>query len=209
MFRITDVVKHLAITNVVIYALSWILFQENRNILALYYPASEHFQPYQLVTHIFMHADVSHLFFNMLTLIFLGPTVEALWGSRRFLFYYLFAGFGAIIAHLIIWYFSVQSIDPIFYESAMNNVNSYVLGASGAVYGITAAFGLLFPERELQLLFIPVPIKAKYLAFGLILLDSTLGISGRSTGVAHFAHLGGAFAGAFLIMYWQKYGSKL
>ncbi len=206
---ITDVIKQLVIINLMFFIGTALLLPNNWNILALYYPMSEHFEPYQLVTHMFMHADLWHIGFNMLILIFLGPMVEQNWGAKRFLFFYLFCGFGAVIAHLIVWYFQVNSFSPPMYESYMASPRAFMLGASGAVYGVIGAFGLLFPERTIQLIIPPIPLKAKYLALGLITLGAIQGVGGSGDGVAHFAHLGGAFAGAGLILYWQKFGSKL
>ncbi len=209
MVRITDVVKHLIIINVLLFFGSRLILGDNYRMLALYYPSSEYHQPFQYITHMFMHADISHLFFNMLTLFFLGPTIEAAMGQRKFLFYYLFAGFGAMLMHLGVWYFDVQTFSDTYYANYMADPRPYVLGASGAVYGIIAAFGYLFPNTKLMLIFPPIPIKARYFAIGLILIDAFLGVTGRSTGVAHFAHIGGAVAGVLLLLYWEKYGSKL
>jgi membrane associated rhomboid family serine protease len=208
MIRITDVVKHLLIINVIVFLGSMFILADSR-ILSLYYPASEYFKPFQLISHMFMHADTSHLLFNMLTLFFLGPMIESFWGSKRFLFYYLFAGFGAMFVHLLIWYFQLSGLSAIEFQMAMQSPNFRVLGASGAIYGILIAFAMLFPDTRLMLLFPPIPIKAKYLALGLIAIDLFFGVSGRQTGIAHFAHLGGALFGFLLIMYWRKFGTKL
>jgi len=230
MNRMTEVIKHLIIINVLMYAASWTLFGDNRNILAMYFFASEHFQPYQIVTHMFMHGDMMHLLFNMLSLFFLGTYVETLLGPKRFLFFYLTCGVGAMLAHIGIdayQYFSLmESIPPDTIQEILNGgkdiitsgrnysdaslaslngiLNVPMLGASGAVYGVLIAFATLFPEVKLMLIFPPIPVRAKYLALGLIAYDLIAGAGGYSTGIAHFAHLGGALVGFLLIMYWKN-----
>ena len=174
------------------------LMGDSRISLALFYPGSDFFEPYQLVSHMFMHANTGHLLFNMLSLFFLGPMVERVFGTRRFLFYYLFAGFGAALTHLAFMYYQIDI------SGDYTGINIPVLGASGAVYGVIIAFAVLFPDVRLMLIFPPIPIKARYLAAGLIALDLFSGISGYSTGIAHFAHLGGALFGYLLILYWRK-----
>lgn len=229
MMKMTEVIKHLIIINVLVYAASWTLLGEGRDILAMYFFASESFQPYQIVTHMFMHADVHHLLFNMIGLFFLGTHVEMLLGEKRFLFFYLTCGVGAMLAHIGInafEYFSLMEIiSPENIQEIQNGglrimkrgvydtnsnlsslyglFNTPMLGASGAVYGVLIAFATLFPEKELLLYFV-LPIKAKYLAIGLIAYDLFLGAGGYDTGTAHFAHLGGALVGFLLIMYWKK-----
>lgn len=198
MGQITEVVKHLLLINVVVFLGTYALMPESRLMFAMYYPSSELFQPYQLVTHMFMHADVGHLFFNMLSLFFLGPWVEQRIGSRKFLTFYFVAGFGAAGLHLLVRYYLINQLG---YTGEMNIP---VLGASGAVYGVLAGFGTLFPNARLMLLFPPIPMKAKYLAIGLIVIDLFTGISGTRTGVAHFAHVGGAVAGFIMIQYWLR-----
>ncbi|MDX1683929.1 MAG: rhomboid family intramembrane serine protease [Saprospiraceae bacterium] len=198
MGQITDVVKHLLLINIVAFIATITLLPDSRFILAMYYPASEYFSPYQVVTHMFMHADLGHLFFNMLTLFFLGPWVERRIGSRKFLIFYLASGFGAAGLHLLVRYYLVSQL------GYMDEINIPVLGASGAVYGVLAAFGTLFPNARLMLLFPPIPIRASYLAIGLILFDLITGVSGTRTGVAHFAHVGGAITGFLLILYWIR-----
>lgn len=198
MGQITDVVKHLLLINVVMYLASVALFPESRYILAMYYPSSDFFQPYQLVTHMFMHADLGHLFFNMLSLFFLGPWVERRLGAKKFLIFYFAAGFGAAALHLLVWYYMVSQL------GVTSEINIPVLGASGAVYGVLAGFGTLFPNARLMLLFPPIPIRAAYLAIGLILFDLFTGMSGTRTGVAHFAHVGGAITGFLMIQYWIR-----
>lgn len=198
----------------------------------LYSPLSEKFKPIQLVTHMFMHGGISHLLFNMLGLFFLGPYVEKRMGSQRFLIFYLVCGVGALLAHLgvdYIQYFQMKEYTSgmslqqlrdfmstgtyqgtglgrneaeILYQNLYGTFNIPVVGASGAIYGVFLAFALFFPNMRLMLLFPPIPIKAKFLVAGLIAIDLFSGISGQQTGIAHFAHLGGALAGFILVSLW-------
>ena len=191
MSRLTEVVKHLLIINALIYFGATMLLPKmeiEESILYLFYPGTESFQPFQLITHMFMHGSISHILFNMMSLFFLGPMVEQSLGSKRFLTFYLLCGVGAMLLHLGIDYFSVHHVP--------------VVGASGAIMGVFTAFALLYPNTKLMLLFPPVPIKAKYLMMGLIAFDLFSGVSGVSTGIAHFAHLGGVIAGFLLMMTW-------
>lgn len=237
MNQFTGVVKHLVIINVIVYFGASLLetsYPAIRDILPLYFPMSEHFIPTQIVTHMFMHGSISHLLFNMLTLFFLGPYVEKYLGERKFLLFYLVAGFGAMFMHLCIDYIQFLSIadqinasdfamvkdegkavlmsgrNYIGVNGQLNSIlNIPVVGASGAIYGVLVAFAMFFPDTRLMLLFPPIPIKAKFLALGLIAFDLFAGVSGQKTGIAHFAHLGGALFGFLLIIYWRsKYGRR-
>jgi membrane associated rhomboid family serine protease len=164
-------------------------------MLYLFFPASDYFQPYQIISHMFMHSSVGHLFFNMLSLFFLGPYVERYLGSKKFLILYLASGFGAVVAHMGVDYY-------LYIQGALNIIP--VVGASGAVYGVLLAFAYLFPDVKLMLLIPPIPVKAKYLALGLIAYDLYSGVARSGTGIAHFAHLGGAVTGILLAIYWQN-----
>ncbi len=209
MIRLSEAVKHLLIINVLMYFGSRIILGEavftntieswGWRQLALFHPQTDFFEPYQIVTHMFMHANERHLLFNMLGLFFLGPMVENALGTKRFLFYYLSSGFGAMLLHLLIQTFTAQ-----YYGGEIPIIP--MLGASGAIYGILIGFAILFPNQELMLIFPPIPIKAKYMALGLILLDTYAGVFSHNTGVAHFAHIGGAIAGALIILYWKGRG---
>lgn len=192
--RVTDVVKHLLIINVIFFVVFHILFTGYKDAMALYYPGLEqHFKPYQIVTHMFMHGNEQHILFNMISLFFFGPMVEQRMGPKRFLTFYLICGFGAVALHMGLIYTGYLS-------------QGYrVVGASGAIMGIFVAFALFFPNREIHLIIPPIPIKAKYMILGLIAIDLFSGVSGQATGIAHFAHLGGALAGAILINIWDKY----
>ena len=237
MNRITDVVKSLIIINVIMFVGTAMLPSEVRSMLALYFPLSESFQPYQIVTHMFMHAreNLFHLAFNMYALFLFGTALENLWGGKRFLFYYLFSGFGAAILYLVVKYIEYQNaislIDPQMVEVITNEGNDVImrgqnysnaglaklngilhvpmLGASGAVFGLLAGYGMKFPNNELGIFPLPFFIKAKYFVLIYGAIELFLGLSSYNTGIAHFAHLGGAIFGFFLIMYWNKFGSRL
>lgn len=227
MFRISEVVKHLLIINVLMYFGTLVLLGEpstsfnalfngqvtdlsawGRYQLAMFYPTSEFFQPYQLVTHMFMHGDIMHLFFNMFALFMFGPPLEMTWGPRRFLLFYLVTGLGAMVLYLFVKYLELQTgnVSP-------NVINIPMLGASGAVFGILAGYGLLFPNSVIQLLFPPIPLKAKYFVAIYAGIELFSGISAfarvSNGGVAHFAHVGGALFGLLLVLYWRKFGSRL
>ena len=189
MGRMTEVVKHLIGINVVVFLAVYLSpFPSIREYFVLYPAGTPYFKPGQLFTHMFMHGGEMHLLFNMLALYFIGPTVENHMGSRKFLYFYLFSGIGAMLLHLLI------------------GGNAPVVGASGAIYGVLAGFAFIFPNTQLMLLFPPIPIKAKYLVTILIVIDLFSGISGTRTGIAHFAHLGGALFGILLILYWRNFG---
>jgi membrane associated rhomboid family serine protease len=217
MYRITDTVKHLLIINVLVFLGSMLLgspgedvmmslINERSNLfadwgryrLAMFFPTSDYFHPYQVVTHMFMHADVGHLFFNMFGLFMFGPPLESVWGPKRFLSYYLITGFGALGLHLIATYMEIQMMGGSSYL-----VNVPMLGASGAIFGLLAGFGMLFPNATIMLLFPPIPLKAKYFVLIYAVIELFLGVSNFTAGVAHFAHVGGAVFGVLLILYWR------
>ena len=198
MGQLTDVVKHLLLINVIIFLATGLLMPDSWRVLALFYPQSDFFQPFQLVTHMFMHADIGHLAFNMLSLFFLGPWVERALGPKRFLIFYFASAFGAALLHLIVRYYTISIVGDI------SGINIPVLGASGAVYGVVIGFGYLFPNAQLMLLIPPIPIRAKYLAIGLVVMDLMFGFSGTQSGVAHFAHVGGAITGFLLLYFWRN-----
>jgi rhomboid-like protein len=217
MFQITDVIKHLLIINLIVYFGAEVArYTEvwDAALLSLYYPDSVNFRPFQLVSHMFMHGGVAHLFFNMLALVMLGPYVESFLGAKRFLTLYLVSGFGAMLMHVAIWYLQLSSLSGTEYNYLMSipyyNIREGmdhifpVVGASGAVYGVLAAFAALFPNTRLMLLFPPIPIKAKYLVAALVAFDLISGLSGSGTGIAHFAHVGGALFGFLTLLFWRK-----
>jgi membrane associated rhomboid family serine protease len=160
------------------------IFVRLENLLALQ-PLDGRFWPWQPLTYMFLHAGFIHLFFNMLALWMFGMELENTWGSRKFLIYYLVCGVGAAIANLL--------IAPLIGQGAPT------VGASGAVFGVLIAFGMMFPDRPIYLYFL-LPIRAKYFIAVYIGLELFYGVTGTSEGVAHFAHLGGAAVGFMYVL---------
>ena len=197
MYRITDTVKHLLIIHVLVYFATLLLGTQRYN-LAVFYPTSEFFRPYQIVTHMFMHGNLTHLFFNMFGLFMFGPPLESIWGPKRFLGYYLITGFGALGLHLLATYIEIQ-MNP----SMAGSINVPMLGASGAIFGLLAGFGMIFPNATIMLLIPPIPIKAKYFVLIYAGIEFFLGVSNPNGGIAHFAHVGGALVGVLLVLYWR------
>jgi membrane associated rhomboid family serine protease len=198
MMNITPTVKQLLIINVLFFIGSQYMGEIAYHYFALYSFESPNFKIYQLVTHMFMHGSISHIAFNMFALYSFGSTLESFWGSKKFLFFYISCGLGAaVINNLVNQYF-------------LYDIMSVAVGASGAIYGLLVAFAFMFPNAELAMMFIPVPIKAKYFVPGIIAVDLFLGLKGNSifgsggTGVAHFAHIGGALIGFIMMWYWKK-----
>lgn len=191
------IVRGLLIMNVVVFLAQTLLGSrfELTALLALWPVDSPYFKPYQLVTHMFSHASISHILFNMFSLWMFGKILENLWGGKRFLFFYLICGIGAAVAHLTVQHFT-SGVAP-------------TVGASGAIMGVIVAFGYLFPNTELYILFIPVPVKAKWAVIGYIAIDLFSGVASFSgDNVAHFAHLGGALTGFILVLIWNRTNRK-
>jgi len=206
MPRITEVVKQLLILNILLFGATEWFMPELRYILSLYYPAATgYFRPWQLVSHMFMHANFNHLLFNMFALYMFGTALESYWGGKRFLKFYFICGFGALILYLGVLYLEVSAFDPLTYRAFIERPYP-MMGASGAIFGLLAGYGMMFPESKIMLLIPPIPMKAKYFVIIYAVIELIFGISGIQTGVAHFAHLGGALFGALLIIYWRKTG---
>ncbi|MCD6202620.1 MAG: rhomboid family intramembrane serine protease [Bacteroidales bacterium] len=198
--------------------------------LALYYPKSEYFRPYQFVTHLFMHAGLAHLFFNMFAFWMFGRVLENVWGGKRFFIFYFVTGMGAAGFYTLVhWleyrtlltHMSAQETQLVFEKGAdilnhlQNFTNPYmaklnlllntpVVGASGAVFGVLLGFGMLFPNTQLMLLFPPIPIKAKYFVIGYGALELYLALAQPGSNIAHVAHLGGMLFGYIMVKYWNK-----
>lgn len=218
---ISDVVKHLLIINVLAFIATLAFMGEpdqatlqalvnervtdfdlfRRYKFAVFFPASEYFKPYQVVTHMFMHGDFSHLFFNMFALYMFGTPVEMAWGPKKFMSFYFITGFGAFALQMLVQYIEISN----GMQSA-NAANVPMLGASGAVFGILAGYGMQYPNSIIQLIIPPVRMKAKYFLIIYATLEIALGLSPFQTGVAHFAHVGGALFGILLVLYWRRRG---
>jgi membrane associated rhomboid family serine protease len=192
MFRLTPVVRNLIIINVIVFIIQMITHDSFTNYLALYNKESGFFQPYQLFTYMFAHGGFSHIFFNMLSLAFMGPILESFWGQKKFLLFYLITGVGAGLFNFLI-------------ELFIGSGPSVMVGASGAIYGLLMAFGMIFPNMEVQLLIPPIPIKAKYLVFLLGGMTFLLDPSGK---IQHFEHLGGVVVGFIVVKAWRSQGGS-
>ncbi|MDA9328575.1 rhomboid family intramembrane serine protease [Flavobacteriales bacterium] len=215
--NIPPVTKNLIILNVVVFALQNFIPDFTFNF-ALHFFKSPDFQPYQLISHMFMHGGFTHLLFNMFGVYMFGSAIESRLGDKKFLLFYLITGFGAVVLHmgsqmlenhemanqLSVWYAEARISDQQLSNGYYNTFNITV-GASGALFGLLTAFGLLFPNQQIFLMFIPVPIKAKYFVLlyaGYELFQGLQGSSGDN--IAHFAHLGGALFGLLIIKEWKK-----
>jgi membrane associated rhomboid family serine protease len=221
--RGNPVVFGLIVANVIVFVLQLMLSKFNiTESFALHYYNNEGFKPHQIITNFFIHSPImfSHILFNMFCLYTFGTWLEKAWGSKRFFSFYMICGVGASI----ILIFSMPFSADLYAQSAeglkrfMGNtpaaiedyLNTHVsLGASGAIMGVEVAFAYLFPNTELMMMFIPVPIKAKFLIPGFILLDLFGGFTySAGDNVGHFAHLGGALIGFLLVFYWNKTNKK-
>lgn len=231
MFRITEVVKNLLIINGLFF-LALVTFGDFMvEHFSLFYPWSDHFYPYQLVTHMFMHADLGHLVGNMFALVIFGSMVEERIGSKRFLILYAIAGLGASLLHMgsitAEVYPTILSADPVAlarvkaeglsilfngqnysdsYLASLNYaVNGRTVGASGAVFGVLAAAAMLFPNRQIMLLIPPIPLRIQTLALlyaGYEVLE--LFRNSPDDNVAHLAHIGGMLFAYLVIRFWRK-----
>ncbi len=209
-----SVVFNLLAINVVVFLISSAKQQFMFDWFALYYPASPMFKPVQLVSHMFMHGNFMHIFSNMFGLYMFGTTLERVWGPKRFLLFYFVTGLGAMLLHtavhaLIVYNISGSVAPPMStvmqYEQLQSIYYAGTVGASGAIFGILIAFGMMFPNTELILLFFPVPIKAKYFVLLYVLFELYSGFQmNPSDNVAHFAHLGGALFGFIMVKYWNR-----
>ena len=205
------VVKNLLLINILAYVVTMLTGNFMYENFALFYFKSPFFKPIQLVTHMFMHGGFTHIFFNMYTLFIFGCVLERVWGSQKFLFYYFVTGLGAALLHLGVMYLQLQgyiadaNAGDIYAAAKIQALLSTpTVGASGAIYGLLLAYGMLFPNNVMQLIFPPVALKAKWFVLIFGALELVLGLSGRGSDVAHFAHLGGMIFGYFLIVYWKK-----
>lgn len=212
-FSTPPVVQNIIILNVLFFMAEMILPARMGDWmfanLGLYFWESGNFHLHQLVTHMFMHANLTHLFMNMFALWMFGRTLEYELGSKRFLIYYMVTGVGAALIQLGVTWLQVDSMSSAaFVDQAklQSLIYAPMIGASGAVFGVLLAFGMMHPNAILMLLIPPIPIKAKYLVIGYGVLELFLGTTGLQSGVAHFAHLGGMLWGFFLLRYWKKRG---
>jgi len=224
--NLTPVVKNLLIINILCFLIFMLFDHGNEGgriseLMGVHYFNAPDFRPWQLITYMFMHGGVQHILFNMLALFMFGPILEYAIGPKRFLNLYLISGIGAIL-----FQWTIQAIEMVHFTGGItisdpNNLASYemfqqnaqavydiyhvnVVGASGAIFGMVVGFAMLYPDLELMILFLPVPIKAKYLIPAYIALEVYSSIRpSPQDNVAHLAHLGGALFGFILIKAWR------
>jgi membrane associated rhomboid family serine protease len=191
MFNVTPLVRTLIIINVAVFLLQNLFANLGvTELMSLWDIHSGYFRPYQFFTYMFAHGSFTHILFNMIAFASFAPILEGYWGDKKFLTFYIATGMGAGVIYAAFNYFFPGN-------------GGFMLGASGAIYGILMAFGMLFPNMELMLLFPPIPIKAKYMVFLMGFITYALDRSGT---VAHLAHFGGAFIAFLLISYWRTRG---
>ena len=221
--NLTPVVKNLLIINIIFFIATYVLGHifDMEKWLAVYYFNSPHFRAWQVISYMFMHGGIAHIFFNMFALFMFGPILEYSVGSKRFFNLYFISGIGAIIIQMAVQAIQVHGItggfilsnpdlDSSYLQFGVNAQKLYeiyntpVVGASGAIFGLLVAFGMLYPNMEMMILFIPVPVKAKYIIPGYIAIELFSGV-GQFSGdnVAHFAHLGGALFGFIMVKFWH------
>lgn len=209
-----SVTFNLIAINCIVYLATVLVGDRMYELFSLFYPASPFFKPMQLVTHMFMHGSLMHLFTNMFALFMFGTVLERIWGPQRFLFFYFVTGLGAMLLHTAVQAFIIHNFSGSFtpalaalsqFPDAAAIYVTPTVGASGAIFGILIAFGTLFPNTELFLLFLPIPIKAKYFVAIYVAWELYMGLSmSQGDNVAHFAHLGGALFGFLLVKYWNR-----
>jgi membrane associated rhomboid family serine protease len=190
MSNVPKAVKHIILINVLMLVLTYL----NNPLMSKWFalnPISFLWKPWQLVTYMFMHGGIGHLFFNMYTLFIFGSVLENIWGTKKFLTFYFVTGIGAALVNI-----GVQYLTGSF---------ALTVGASGAIYGILMGYAMLYPDSRLTLLFPPVSMKAKWFVLIFAGIELLLGISNNpADNVAHFAHLGGLIFAFLLIMFWKK-----
>jgi membrane associated rhomboid family serine protease len=258
-FSMPPVIKNIIIINIGVFALTFFAQDFMFRYFSLYSLRSPLFEPYQLVTHMFMHGSLGHIFFNMFGVFMFGRILESVWGSKKMLIFYTVCGLGAALTHLTVNYIQMSKLFSLagqfdaapsyalfneivdkfgirqvgYYEQMVNfmqqwfyqtddmsfipqattyvqrivstNLQVPTVGASGAVFGLLIAFAMMFPDVELIFIFLPVPIKAKYLIPIYAVVELVFGVSNfKWDNVAHFAHLGGALFGFLLVKYWKR-----
>jgi membrane associated rhomboid family serine protease len=199
MFRLTPVIRNLIIINVIVFVFQSMAKQVAplTQMLSLWNVYTPNFRPYQLFTYMFCHADFFHIFFNMLMLSFAGPILEEFWGPKRLIILYTVCGVGAGLFNII--------IDMVVGQPSFITM----IGASGAVYGVVTAFGIIFPDMELRLMFLPFSFRAKYLVMVLGAMAIFSAVRPDATdNTAHLAHLGGIVVSIILIQIWRRTGGS-
>jgi membrane associated rhomboid family serine protease len=230
--HIPPIVKNLLIINILFFAATYVMQSKGINLstyLGAYYFDAPNFKIWQPITYMFMHGGFTHILFNMFALYMFGGVLENRWGSKRFINFYLITGLGALALQWAVQAFEVYQItgSPInqgaipleslaqgmFNPALLSETQAGILhgiyfapmvGASGAIFGLLVAFGMLYPNTEMYIMFIPVPVKAKYIIPVYIVLELFLGVASfQGDSVAHYAHLGGALLGFILVKLWK------
>lgn len=216
MFNIDtrSVTFNLIVINSLVLFATVVFGDKMYELFALFYPASPFFKPMQLVTHMFMHGSFMHLLSNMFALFMFGTVLEKMWGPQRFLFYYFSTGLGAMLLHSAVQALIIHNISGSFapplsvmgeYPAVMDIYRTPTVGASGAVFGLLAAFGMLLPDEMLIIFPLPFPIKAKIFVLLYAVFELTMGVAAvPGDQIAHFAHLGGALFGFLLVKFWNR-----
>ncbi|WP_163218199.1 rhomboid family intramembrane serine protease [Bacteroides sp. 224] len=222
MNTMPPVTKNLIIINILFFLATYVARGYGIDLneyLALHFFKADNFNPAQLVTYMFMHGGFSHILFNMFALFMFGRVLEQVWGGKRFLLFYLVCGVGAGLIQELVQYIEFESLFAGYPKTHVRIpdgstllVGEYLnywrtVGASGSVFGILLGFGMLFPNERIFIMFLPIPIKAKYFVIGYAVVELLMGLANNpGDNVAHFAHLGGMIFGFFLIVYWKKKG---
>jgi membrane associated rhomboid family serine protease len=225
------VVKNLLIINGIMY-LATVVFETRgidlAEILGLRFFTARNFEIWQPITYMFMHGSFGHLFFNMFALWMFGASLENTWGTNRFLLYYMVCGIGAGLIQMLVIGLQINSLSHVLSPETIQMIrenglqilnenknylgemgefnralNTVTVGASGSVFGLLLAFGMMYPNSVIYIYFL-LPLKAKWFVIFYGALELLLGFTGTNDGVAHFAHLGGMLFGFFLILYWNK-----
>lgn len=219
--NLPPVVKNLLIINIIVFIGTSLFESFFISNFAVFYPDSPLFKTWQIISYMFMHGSIGHIFFNMFALVMFGAIIERVLGTKRFLNFYLICGLGALVLQFGVQAFEVYqltgSIRPYHeygeslssipqvtdFATVQNIYSTPLVGASGAIYGLLLAFAYLFPNMEMMLIFLPVPIKAKYFIPVLIVIEIFLGFSNSGSSIAHLAHVGGALFGYILLKVWN------
>ena len=221
MRNIPVVTKNLLLVNIIAFVATWMLQLRGldlNDLLGLHFFMAADFQAWQLVTYMFLHSGFTHILFNMFALWMFGVVIENVWGPKKFLFYYISCGVGAgimqEIAQFFSFYFTISAQDPTvgFGElfaighQLSTQLNGWTtIGASGAVYAILLAFGMIFPNERIFIFPLPIPIKAKWFVMFYVAIELFSAMSSSGDNVAHMAHLGGMLFGYLMIRYWNNH----
>lgn len=221
MRNIPVVTKNLLLVNIIAFVATWILQLRGldlNDLLGLHFFMAADFQVWQLLTYMFLHSGFTHILFNMFALWMFGVVIENVWGPKKFLFYYISCGVGAgimqEIAQFFSFYFTISAQDPTIGFGELfaighqlsTQLNGWTtIGASGAVYAILLAFGMIFPNERIFIFPLPIPIKAKWFVMFYVAIELFSAMSSSGDNVAHMAHLGGMLFGYLMICYWNNH----